>query len=116
MESYSSHLIYLGMGLGLNSPQVQRMAFMMSPMPLSTPDWVGFVGATSVGNFHGRYYLATGEVEADAEFVVVILSPSGTRGHETRTMHVTGRMKGDDLSVEVDGKPADAGLRHGRAG
>ncbi|HEX3356769.1 MAG TPA: hypothetical protein VHS31_07355 [Tepidisphaeraceae bacterium] len=115
MQSYSSHLIFAGVGLGFNTPQVQRMSFMLSPMPLSTPDWVGFVGATSVGNFHGRYYLATGEVEADADFVVGVVTRGGARGHETRTFHVTGRMKDNDLTVEVDGKPATATLRHAKA-
>jgi hypothetical protein len=113
LQSYTSHMGYIGGGLGLNSPQVQRMTFMLSPMPLTTPDWVGFVGSSSAGNFHGRYYLGSGEVEADADVVVTVFARGGGRAHETRTFHVTGRMKGDELTVEVDGKPADASLRHG---
>jgi hypothetical protein len=87
------------------TPHMINVTFIFSMLAMSMPEKVGFAGSTSEGAMFGRYFTQTGEIEADID--VGGRGVGGavlTRGK--RSIHVTGRVKNGNLSVEIDGKPA----------
>jgi hypothetical protein len=95
-------------------PRTHELAFIISPMPFTMPEKIGFAGTSSEGVFSGNYFPRTGEIEAEVEVGGVTL-PSGInirRGEQK--INVTGRNKNGVVTVEVDGKSPEQ-MRAGRA-
>jgi hypothetical protein len=75
-------------------PGVQNFRWVDEPQIMwRMPDWVEFRGRCSGGEYAGRYYTRTGEVQA-------VIDYSGT------PLNVTGRVKGSSVECEIGGKPA----------
>jgi hypothetical protein len=88
-------------------PQALDITFMFGPMHFSMPDTVGFAGTTTQGAFAGNYHPKTEEVEADVELGGLAFAGTGALHRGNKTIHVTGRERESNLSVEVDGQPAN---------
>jgi hypothetical protein len=94
-------------------PKTHDITFVISPMPFTMPEKIGFAGTSSEGVFSGNYLPRTGEIEAEVEIGGVTL-PTGinvSRGEQK--INVTGRNKNGVVTVEVDGKSPEQ-LRAGR--
>jgi hypothetical protein len=88
-------------------PQVREVTFAVLPIMFSMPKTVAFKAVTNQGEFNGNYEIATGEVEGDCEIGGVGFSGMTTAyKHGGISIHLTGRRKSGQLSVEVNGKDA----------
>jgi hypothetical protein len=109
-------------------PSVNDLIFHPDLMAMSMPDTVRFVGTTSNGKFEGDYTFATGEVvgtltiggitlggvHIDSEGVTLPggqteRRPSGMpmRGSANVTYKLSGRVKNNAATVELNGKKAE---------
>jgi hypothetical protein len=87
----------------MRSPSVYNVHCFWKGWVLSMPEYVAFKGTSSEGEFSGRYYTQTGEVESSADMggLVIASLAAAKRGNET--LKITGRRKGGALFVEVNG-------------
>ena|ERR1700733_2096019 len=89
-----------------NPPRALEVNFIFGPMYLSMPEAVGFAGTTTQGAFIGKYHPRSGEVEADVDIGGLAFAGTGALSRGRQSIHVTGRLRNSQLTVEVDGKPA----------
>jgi len=74
------------------TPGVQAVTFEPSPLMVRLPDTITFTGRCTGGFFHGTYNPKTREI------IKAEVPGEGTR------LNVTGRIKGNDVQVEIDGE------------
>jgi predicted RNA-binding Zn-ribbon protein involved in translation (DUF1610 family) len=86
-------------------PRTLDITFILSPMYVTMPETVGFVGTTTQGAITGKYHPKTEEVEADVEVGGLSLPGTGAIRRGNKEFHVTGREKNSVLTIEIDGKP-----------
>src|SRR3954469_7016615 len=89
------------------TPHSLDITFIISPLPLTMPDTVGFAGTTTQGGMMGRYHTKTGEVEADVEIGGLSFPGAGVQRHGAKTVHVTGRNKNGAVTAEINGRKAE---------
>lgn len=90
-----------------SAPQLYDLTFQRDLFRLSRPKALEFRGTTNEGVFAGRYELATGEVDLESDIGAAIvpgMAAAVKPGH-TR-IKITGRVKDDKVTLEIDGKPA----------
>jgi hypothetical protein len=88
------------------TPHALDVTFLISPMPWSMPETVGFAGLTTEGAMHGRYHPHTGEIEATVEMGGRAFSGALQR-HGDTSIEVAGHVKNGNVEATVDGKPAE---------
>jgi hypothetical protein len=88
------------------TPQAHDVVFIISPMPFSMPEKVGFAGITTEGAMTGRYFPATGQIEADVEIGGQGF-PGAVNRHGDKTISVAGQIKDGNVTATVDGAPAE---------
>jgi hypothetical protein len=109
LQAYLSQIGEYNPSKSHQTPGVQGDVLFYRPtMVMKMPDAVDFQGASTVGEFHGKYHPATGEVEANVD-----VGPNQRKqglGEVKGTapkIKVTGRVKNGVVSAEVDGKNAE---------
>jgi predicted RNA-binding Zn-ribbon protein involved in translation (DUF1610 family) len=106
LQSYLSQHGQFDSMIAHSTPHMHEVHFVISPMPWSMPQWVGFIGLTTEGAMGGRYNPNTGEVEANVEVGGKALPGVLVRRGNT-TLTVTGQVKDGNVTVNVNGAPAD---------
>ena len=105
MQSYLSHHAGFNPRKSHAVPHTLEVTFLPSPLYMSMPEKIGFVGTTTQGAFHGQYHL-NGEIEADVEVGGMSL-PGVMISRGDTTLHGTGREKDGKITAEIDGQPVD---------
>lgn len=90
-----------------HTPEALDLVFMFGPLHLTMPQVVRFAGTTTQGAFTGGYEIRTGHVEADVEIGGQSFPGAGVVRHGNEKIRVTGRVQQGNVSVEVNGKPAE---------
>src|SRR5688500_1716047 len=107
IQAYMSREGGFDPGKSHQAPHALDITFVFSPMPWSMPERVGFAGSSTQGAFSGTYRPASGEVVAKVEVGGFALAGAGVGRRGDTVLNVTGRNKDGQVTVEIDGKPAD---------
>lgn len=89
-------------------PSVERTdVSFFSPMALTMPAKVGFLGKSNQGTFSGNYDTRTGEVDATVSYGGYSVAGLVDVGRPRGTLHLVGRVTDQKREVEIDGKKTE---------
>jgi hypothetical protein len=93
----------------MHQPSVREgPMFFPAFLVMSLPEAIDFKGTTTEGEFKGKYFPRTGEVECDAEIGGLTFAGLDQAVHHGGSkIHITGREKNHNATAEVNGKKAD---------
>jgi hypothetical protein len=91
-------------------PSVERHDItFFTPMALTMPQKVGFIGKSNQGTFSGDYNPRTGEVDATVSYGGFTVGGLVDVGKPRGTFHLVGRVVDSKREFEIDGKKTEVG-------